>query len=364
MYLYSLLILTQLIVFANHLKKRTYLIGIFGSFVIAFFFYALRTPESGPDTIAYLEAIKNNDISGFEVGSAFLFSILGNTFHDNNETLILIALFLPTYLIFYKAARILFEGNAKLICLGISLSLVTYEYFDFYSNIIRNGLALSISLIAIAMYCRRGMSPVALILLVISITIHGSTIAIAIALLSLHFLVKNKVLLIKILLVFNITSLILLIIEPGFFIITNKIIESSAHVTLSNLEMFKRLSVTVTFSALGEKDTISDTSVFYRLSLLMILSLPFYIVYKGAKDRAISILGSVFLILLSGYLLFSSFTYAFRVLYLSLSLAPFIVVLGLSNKYITRVLFIAYSLLLCAVFNYKAQNVPYSWVFI
>jgi hypothetical protein len=366
LYIYIIIVLVS-IVYSLRIKvdAKVMYIMCFIIFIISLFFYGSRSLNSTPDTINYLDYISGYGRSKIELGAQILFDLINKMFYGRSDTFVLSFIFVLTTTIFLFSYYLFFNGNIQLVLLAYALSMLSYEYFDLYANILRNGLAISLFFLGFSIYIKKGDGPFCHLLMIISIFFHGSMLLVYISFLFVvKILIKNKKLY-NWLFIGILVGLFIIIFFPEVFNGSHVVLEYLFnYLARYNVDFFYRLYSTgkMSIDLFGEK-SIAETSLLFRSVFCFTSLIMIYTIKINRKNEFFGIVGGVFMILLLIYIIFSGIPYHNRLKYLSFVYIPILLSYSiyLNNK--TKNIILIYSIVMIFVFVARILSIKYTWVF-
>jgi len=330
-------------------------------FVIGLIFYGYRDIYSTPDAISYINLVMNGAKASVEVGSLMFFNVIGSLWFIGNERDVLIVLYVVMYLLFAFGYMIALNGNVKLVVLALCVSFLSYEYFDFYSNIIRNGLALSIVLIGVGGAIRGWNKLLVFGLMLISVLFHTSSVLVVLIFIYSYYFGSKSKSVIYALGGMNIVLLIIFLLSPQMLTHSAHFMDFLHKVIIDNdFNFFYRAKIGLEHKMLIYGDvSILNASILYRTVFVVMTMVVIIYILKNINDQYVVVLGLMFMSGIMVYMLFSDMPYHSRMQYLGSFLVPVILVKPLFEKTFNRQVFVFYVCLVAVVFIYRMNKIQY-----
>jgi hypothetical protein len=316
------------------------------------FFYGGRDSNSGTDSQAYAFAYVSGDFSRWEWGYALWLKFLRTISYDYRfyfffETFIKLAVL---SLAAFNVSRIV---GYSMALVWLSLILYSFALFDLYTNGLRQGFAMTISVLALSLYFR-GLNRSGLFIAVIAPFFHYVYLIFTIIYIIFSFeLIQSRF---SLLVSTIITSIILFFVIIGIDIYY--LIYELVQFISINLGIDEKILIYSTFSA----GNFLELNAFGRFSVIFPIVLALTASFFGLRLHGHKMFRFFVILALSFssiYMLMAYQAYSYRYLYIVIPILPFIFISGfveMKNRGVSRSLLVRASvgvlILTCMNFFY------------
>ncbi|EIJ34220.1 EpsG family protein [Thiothrix nivea] len=266
LHLYLFVSFVALIGFSTKVKKlhKYYKIGIYFILLLGSTLLLARDPLAPNDAYNYIIMYNNSDsfrqiFNAYHGNYFFSFTqFIGNYFNVEAERFLLIQSFL-LFLLTLISFRLIFRESHEYL-LGISLFLLTSTFILLYTNVIRQGLALSLLFLALGFFLRKSYIN-SYLAMALSFFSHYSAIIFILFIFTQSFIKINN--------------------RSYFYILITPLVIAPAYYILPNLSNF--FSKIDTFS----EKSYENALVYAKIFILYISLILFF--YLGKKNNLFSI---------------------------------------------------------------------------
>lgn len=183
-YIYPFVLIVSVVAFSGFFKEfRKYsFIGISSVFILTIFLLVLRDPLAPADSVNYIWMYNQQNelrkvLSAYHGNYFFSFTqYIGNVFGLSVEAFLIFQTIL-FFLVTLIGLRLIFDSN-RMLLMAFSFFVLTSTFILLYTNVVRQGLALSLVILSIGLFIRsyRFLGYLSLILAIFS---HFSAIIVA-----------------------------------------------------------------------------------------------------------------------------------------------------------------------------------------
>jgi len=289
--------------------------------------YGLRGGDSGADTHVYLSAFQNHEYSwgwGFS-----LLTYLVHFFTESNAVYLFSIAFLSLWLIFSGAFLITEKDEKNLSLLILITFYSSFYFFDILTNVLRQGVGLSLCFFGIALYFRN-LKLLSIVLILVAVFFHKSIFVLVILFLIGINLAKYKFVK-KNILFFSCVMFFLSVVGVEFFAIAVEALNS-----LSRLPGFSFISIiteSMTFyagSAEGSFSALNSFGATVQIISILVPALLYHYAFYRVKYKYDS-LYILYNLLVCFYAIVMNNSYSFRYTYLFLTLSPLLLVFSVNK---------------------------------